>query len=70
MKAFLKTVNVAALGAIIGAVWTLARASLAHAFGLTLFAIALLALLRYKVNFLKLLAAGALLGVAAHSLGL
>ncbi|MBI2815310.1 MAG: chromate efflux transporter [Acidobacteria bacterium] len=69
VKAFLKTVNAAALGAILGAVWTLARASLAHAFGLTLFALALLTLVRYKVNFLKLLAAGALLGLAAHSAG-
>lgn len=69
VKAFLKTVNVAALGAILGAVWTLARASLSHAFGLLLFAVALLALLRYKINFLKLLAAGALLGMAAHLVG-
>lgn len=69
VKAFLKTVNVAALGAILGAVWTLARTSLAQVFTLTVFAVALVLLIRCRVNFLKLLVAGALLGAAAHWAG-
>ena len=70
VKAFLKTVNVAAVGAILGALWTLARASLFHAFPLALLAVALVLLVRYKVSFLKLLPAGALLGLAARAYGL
>jgi chromate transporter len=69
VKAFLKTVNVAALGAILGAVWTLARSSVMHPFGLTVFIAALVALIRFKINFLMLIAAGALLGVAARAAG-
>jgi len=66
VKAFLKTVNVAALGAILGAVWRLSRASLAHAFPLALLAASFIVMVRYKVSFPKVLAAGALLGVLAH----
>jgi len=70
VKAFLKTVNVASLGAILGAVVVLAKASLAHVFPLALFAAAAAALMRYKIDFLKVLATGALLGLAAHSMGI
>ena len=70
VKAFLKTVNVAAVGAILGALWHLARVPLAHAFPLVLFVVSFVAIDRYKINFLAVLAAGALLGVAAHALGI
>ena len=70
VKAFLKTVNVAAVGAILGALWHLARSPLAHAFPLALFVASFIAIDRYKVNFLAVLAAGALLGVAAHAMGI
>ena len=70
VKAFLKTVNVAAVGAILGALWHLARLPLAHAFPLALFIAAFLAIDRYKINFLAVLATGALLGVAAHAMGI
>ena len=70
VKAFLKTVNVAAVGAILGALWHLARVPLAHAFPLALFVASFAAIDRYKINFLAVLAAGALLGIGAHAMGI
>ena len=70
VQALLKTINVTAVGAILGALWSLSRASLWHVFPLALFVASLIALLRYKVNFLKVLLCGALLGWLAHGMGL
>jgi chromate transporter len=69
-KAFLKTVNGAALGAILGSLWTLSRVSLWHVFPLALFLASGFLIYRYKVSFLKVLAAGALLGWLARTMGL
>lgn len=62
VQAFLKPVNAAAVGAILGSFFTLSSKSLLQPFPLALFALALLALLRYKVSFVKVAAAGALVG--------
>lgn len=69
VKAALKTLNVAAVGAILGAVWLLSKGSLLHVFPVALFVASLIILLRYKVNFLKVLPVGALLGWLAHGMG-
>ena len=67
VQAFLKPVNAAAIGAILGSFFTLSAKSLLQPFPLGLFsiglfAVALLALHRYKVSFIKVALAGALLG--------
>ena len=62
VQAILKTVNVAAAGAILGAFLPLARHSLLHPFPLVLFGAALVTMLRYRISFLKVLAAGAFIG--------
>ncbi len=70
VKALLKTVNAAAVGAILGAFLRLSQQSLFHIFPFLLFAAALAGIVRYKVAFLRLLAAGALLGWVAHWAGI
>ena len=70
MQAALKGINAAAVGTILGACVPLSRAALTGAFPVLLFAASLIAVLRYKIGFVKLLAAGALLGLAARGLGM
>jgi chromate transporter len=66
VKAFLKTVNVAAIGAILGALWQLSEPVLSRPFTLVLCVAAFIAIHRYKVNFLIVLVVGALHGIAAR----
>ena len=70
VQAFLKTVNAAAVGAILGAFFTLSYQSLLQPIPLVLFALATLALWRYKVSFLKVVAAGAAAGWVIQNLRL
>ena len=70
VQAILKTVNAAAVGAIIGSFVSLSRAALLQALPLAWFAVALIAMLRFKIGFVKVLGAGAILGLLAHGLGL
>lgn len=68
VQAFLKTVNAAAVGAILGAFFTLSYQSLLRPIPFVLFALAVLALWRYKVSFLKVAAAGAAVGWVIQNL--
>ncbi|MBI3934568.1 MAG: chromate efflux transporter [Acidobacteria bacterium] len=68
MQAALRGINAAAVGAILGACYPLSRAALTGALPALLFAISLVAMWRYRVGFLKVLGAGALLGLLARSL--
>ena len=68
-QAAIKGINAAAVGAILGSCLPLSRAALTGAFPLLLFAASLIGMLRYKVGFVKILAAAALLGLAARGLG-
>lgn len=70
VQAALKSINAAAVGAIIGSFLSLSRGVLLQPLPLAWFAAALVAMLRFKVGFVKVLAAGALLGLLAHGLGL
>ena len=69
-QAAIKGINAAAVGAILGSCLPLSRAALTGAFPLLLFAASLVAMLRYKVGFLKVLVVGGLLGLVAHALGI
>jgi len=62
VQAFLKPVNAAAVGAILGAFLTLSYRSLLQPIPLALFALAVLALMRYKISFFYVAAAGAAAG--------
>lgn len=62
VQAFLKPVNAAAVGAILGSFLTLSYRSLLQPIPLALFALAVLALMRYKIGFIKVAAAGAVVG--------
>ena len=62
VQAFLKPVNAAAVGAILGAFLTLSYRSLLQPIPLALFALAVLALMRYKISFFYVAAAGAVAG--------
>lgn len=62
VQAALKAVSAAAVGAIVGAVWNLAKVSLGGLFPLALFAVALVAMWKYRISFPKMLATGAALG--------
>lgn len=62
VQAFLKPVNAAAVGAILGSFFTLSARSLLQPIPLVLFALAVLAMMRYKISFAKVAAAGAVLG--------
>jgi chromate transporter len=62
VQAFLKAVNAAAVGAIMGSFFTLSYRSLLAPIPLALFAMAVLALMRYKISFIKVAAAGAVAG--------
>ena len=70
MQAAFKGINAAAVGAILGSCVPLSRAALAGAFPLTLFVVSLIVMWRYKVGFLKVLGAGALLGLLARALAI
>ena len=54
--------NAAAVGAILGAFLTLSYRSLLQPIPLALFALAVLALMRYKISFFYVAAAGAVAG--------
>jgi chromate transporter len=62
VQAFLKPVNAAAVGAILGAFFTLSARSLLEPVPVALFALALVALWRYKISFIQVAAAGAVVG--------
>lgn len=62
VQAFLKPVNAAAVGAILGSFFTLSARSLLAPVPALLFALALVALWRYKISFMKVAAAGAVVG--------
>lgn len=62
VQAFLKPVNAAAVGAILGSFFTLSARSLLEPIPLTLFALALVAMWRYKISFIQVAAAGAGVG--------
>jgi chromate transporter len=62
VQAFLKPVNAAAVGAILGAFFTLSYRALLQPIPFALFALAVLALMRYKISFIKVAAAGAAAG--------
>jgi chromate transporter len=62
VQAFLKPVNAAAVGAILGSFFTLSARSLLTPIPLVLFALALVAMWRYKISFMKVAAAGAMVG--------
>jgi chromate transporter len=68
-RAVLDGVNVAALGLMAGVTWQLARAALVDPVTAALALLATVALGRYAVNSVWLIASGALVGVAAHLLG-
>ena len=68
VQAFLKPVNAAAVGAILGSFFTLSARSLLEPIPLALFALAVVALWRYKISFMKVAAAGAVLGWLASAL--
>jgi chromate transporter len=63
MRAAFKGINAAAVGAILGACVPLSRTALTGVPAAVLFGIALIAMLRFRISFLWLLAAGALLGL-------
>ncbi len=65
-SAFLDGVNVAAVALIAAVLLQLGRAALVDWFTLAIAALALLVLLRFKINSAWLVLAGALLGAAAH----
>ncbi len=68
VQAFLKPVNAAAVGAILGSFFTLSYRSLLQPIPLALFAVAVLAMMRYKISFAKVAAAGAAAGWAIQNL--
>ena len=68
VQAFLKPVNAAAVGAILGSFFTLSYRSLLQPIPLALFALAVLALMRYKIGFIKVAAAGAVAGWVIQNL--
>jgi chromate transporter len=70
VQAAFKSINAAAVGAIIGSFASLSRAALLQVLPLAWFAVALIAMFRFKVSFIKVLGAGAMLGLLAHRLGL
>jgi chromate transporter len=70
MQATLRGVNAAAVGAILGSCVSLSRAGLAGAIPLLLFAASLIAMAYFKVGFVKILAAAALLGLVMSWTGL
>ena len=70
LQAAFKGINAAAVGAILGSAVPLSRAALAGTFHIAWFAVALIAMFRFQVSFLKVLAAGAILGLAAQWLGI
>jgi chromate transporter len=67
-RSFLDGVVAASLGLIAAVAWDLARASLVDPFTVTLAAVALFLLLRFRVNSVWLIAAGALAGLATLAL--
>jgi chromate transporter len=62
VQAFLKPVNAAAVGAILGAFFTLSYRALLQPIPFALFALAVLAMWRFKISFVKVAAAGAVAG--------
>ncbi|MDP9356770.1 MAG: chromate transporter, partial [Chloroflexota bacterium] len=62
-RAALDGLNVAAIGLMVAVAWTLARAALVDWFTLLVAAVALVVLLRYRVNSAWLVLGGALLGL-------
>ena len=68
-QAALKALNPAAVGAVLASFFSLSRQALMEPFAFAWFAVALFALLRYRIGFIKLIGAGAALGMAAHWAG-
>jgi len=62
VQAFLKPVNAAAVGAILGSFFTLSYRALLEPIPLALFALAVLAMWGFKINFIKVAAVGAVAG--------
>jgi chromate transporter len=62
VQAFLKPVNAAAVGTILGSFFTLSYRSLLQPIPLALFALAVVAMWRYKISFFYVAAAGAVVG--------
>ena len=67
-SAFLDGVNAASLALMAAVTWQLGRASITDVFTVSLAAGALIVLLRFRINSLWLLLAGAAGGVLAHGL--
>jgi chromate transporter len=65
----IRGINAAAVGAILGSCVPLSRAALTSAFPVALFGGCLIAMLRFKAGFVRILAASALLGLAARWFG-
>jgi chromate transporter len=68
--AFLDAVNVASLALMAAVTWQLARSAVVDPFTLFLAAVAALALMKYRVNSVWLVAGGALAGLAAYAAAL
>ena len=68
VQAFLKAVNAAAVGAILGSFFTLSYRSLLQPIPLALFAVAVLAMMRYRISFATVAAAGAAAGWVIQNL--
>jgi len=68
VQAFLKPVNAAAVGAILGSFFTLSARALLAPIPLVLFGVSLLAMWRYKVSFITVAAAGAAAGWVTQNL--
>jgi chromate transporter len=70
LQAAFKGINAAAVGAILGSCVPLSRGALAGIFPPVWFAVALIAMIRFRLSFLKVLAIGAFLGLAARWAGI
>lgn len=62
-QAALAAINPAAVGAVAGSFWSLAKGPFSHWFGISWFVISLAAMQWLKVSFLRMLAAGAAVGL-------
>lgn len=68
-QAALKALNPAAVGAVLASFFSLSRPALLEPLAFAWFAVALIALLRSRIGFIKLIGAGAALGLAAQMAG-
>ncbi len=69
LQAALGAVNPAAVGAVLGSFWSLAKVPFGEWFGVAWFAVSLIAMQWLNISFLRMLAVGSLIGVIAWLIG-